>query len=91
MAIAATPPAAPPAIAPTFELELWLAGEGDGEEDEDERGELGFSEVAEGLGTVRELVVPELVEELEEMAAPGANSGVSPTANALLESQVLLG
>jgi len=90
MEIAATPPAAPPAIAPTFEL--WLVDEEEEAEAEEGEGEAEYGEVKEGWGAALEPVVPELLElEVEEMAAPGANSGVSPTANALLESQVLLG
>jgi len=70
METAATPAAAPPAIAPTFEFLLVDSGE-------EEEGEVGRGEVTEGLGTAREPVVPELAEELVEMAEPGGNSGVS--------------
>lgn len=85
METATIPPAAPPAIAPTFEL--LPVGEDEGEESEEGDVEVGYGEMAV-VGVVREPVVPVLAEELTEIAAPAANSVPSPTANALPESQV---
>ena len=92
MAITATPPTAPPTIAPIFEL-LPLEGEGVGEEDDDDRnddGEIVDGDKGDGVVTAgkfvgfeddRELVPvgPELALEVFEkpINAPGLISGVS--------------
>jgi len=98
MAITATPPTAPPIIAPIFEL-LLLEGEDVGEEDDDDRdvvdGDKGAGVVTAGkfVGFEDALVVvpvppvPVLVMFEPLINAPGPISGVSPMSIALMESQ----